>query len=342
MAIPRTIPRTGWKRHAPSTKSLVDGTAEQPSALAEPETLIHVITESNDVTQARDVLDRILGVDRAANPAVTQRRQLAEQDHDPVTPIRGWDPLGRCAIPDWFESVRDQTRQDLDEAERRAADRTTERERINAALASAQRELDRLEQLTRGQREQLATAQRDLVTAGRKQQVAAHRLEVCGFRGRRDLRRQLTAADNALKWAEHRLEQVQASTTPDVEQYHQAWSQLHEIGEACRRHEIRGVFDRYTTIDRIPHLEQRLSALDTWWRFAKGDKVDVLRLAEIVDILHNVDGDDGHYRWLADTVEQHCLDAGVHLPTPRTRNPRRRAAQARRRAVTTIIVDARC
>jgi conjugative relaxase-like TrwC/TraI family protein len=284
------------------------------------ENWICVVTQSADVAEARDVLETILAVDRADIPAVTQRQRLAEQDHDTVAPRRR-DRLGRCAIPDWFESVRDQTRQDLDEAERRAADRTMERERINAELASAQRERDRLDQLTRGERERFAAAKRNLDAAGRKQQVAAHRLEVCGFRGRRDARRQLIAADNTLKWAEHRLEQVQASTTPDVEQYHQARSQLHELGEARRHHETREVFDRYTTIDRIAHLEQRLSALDTWWRFAKGDRVDVPRLAEIIDILHNVDGDHGHYRWLADTVEQHFLDAGVHLPNPEPETP---------------------
>ncbi len=32
-----------------------------------------------DVTEARDVLERILAVDRADIPAVTQRRRLAEQ-----------------------------------------------------------------------------------------------------------------------------------------------------------------------------------------------------------------------------------------------------------------------
>ncbi len=42
--------------------------------------------------------------------------------------------------------------------------------------------------------------------------------------------------------------------------------------------------------------------------------MDVPKLGEVVDILGDVDGDRGHYRWLADAVEQHCLDAGIHLP----------------------------
>ncbi len=91
---------------------------------------------------------------------------------------------------------------------------------------------------------------------------------------------------------------------------------MRQLREALRRHELSELFDRYTAIDRIPHLQQRLDALDTWWRFAKGDRIDVDRLGELVDILGNVAGDHGHYRGLADTVEQYCHDAGIHVSTP--------------------------
>ena len=43
------------------------------------ENVICVITDSNDVAEARDVLDGIVAIDRADIPAVTQRRTLAEQ-----------------------------------------------------------------------------------------------------------------------------------------------------------------------------------------------------------------------------------------------------------------------
>ena len=90
---------------------------------------------------------------------------------------------------------------------------------------------------------------------------------------------------------------------------------MRRLRDALRSHETAELFERYKTTDRIPHLQERLDALDTWWRFANGDKINVPRLAEVVDILDNVDDDHGHYRWLADAVEQHCLDAGIHLPT---------------------------
>jgi conjugative relaxase-like TrwC/TraI family protein len=286
------------------------------------ENWICVITQSADVAEARDVLETILAVDRADIPAVTQRRQLAQQDQPERRSRRMPDRPGRCEIPDWLEALRDQTRQDLHEAEQRAAANSATRERINTELTAAHRELARLEEPTRDQREQLVAARRDVDDAVRKREVAEHRLEVTGFRGRRDARRQFAAADNDLRWAEHHLGQVQASTSPDVGHYHNAWRQVRELSEARRSHEMLEVLDRYTTVDRIPRLQDRLDALDTWWRFAKGDKLEVTRLAQVVDILHNVTGDHvERYGWLAEAVERYCHDAGIDVPTLQPATP---------------------
>ena len=82
---------------------------------------ICVITESDDVAEARDVLEGIVALDRADVPAVAQRRVLAQQQrrHElgeatPFTP--------RCVIPDWFEPLVATTCRDLDTAERRVAE----------------------------------------------------------------------------------------------------------------------------------------------------------------------------------------------------------------------------
>ncbi len=56
--------------------------------LGRDENLIFVITESDDVAEARDVLDGILAVDRADIPAVTQRRNLATQHRQCRRPRR--------------------------------------------------------------------------------------------------------------------------------------------------------------------------------------------------------------------------------------------------------------
>jgi conjugative relaxase-like TrwC/TraI family protein len=280
---------------------------------------IHVITESHDVAEARDVLERILAVDRADIPAVTQRRRLAEQDQA-VAPVRRPTRLGRCAIPDWFEQLREQTRHELADLQQRASESAAIRERLQADLDSARRDVDRLDQLTRRERDQLAAAQRVVSGAKRDHRRAVDRLDTGGIRGRRHARRQLAAAEDRLTWASHTLDQLQQDTSPDVDRYYHARHQVHDLSDELRHHSTRELLDRYTTTDRITQLRERLDALVTWWRFATGDSIDVDRLGQLVDVL-GADAGDSRFRWLADTVEQYCHDAGIPLPSLRPETP---------------------
>ena len=88
------------------------------------ENLICVITESNDVAEARDVLESILAIDRADIPAVTQRRNLAAHHPPAPTPPSSTScQPGRCQIPDWFTGLlaRCPTRSRRSRARRRIA-----------------------------------------------------------------------------------------------------------------------------------------------------------------------------------------------------------------------------
>jgi conjugative relaxase-like TrwC/TraI family protein len=88
---------------------------------------VHVVTESTDPAEARDVLECVIAHDRADVPAVTQRRDLAHQipPYDPA-PVRRYEPTS--IIPDWVAPWRtqlEQQREDLtgylaQRAERRA------------------------------------------------------------------------------------------------------------------------------------------------------------------------------------------------------------------------------
>jgi hypothetical protein len=280
---------------------------------------IHVITESHDVAEARDVLERILAVDRADIPAVTQRRRLAEQDQA-VAPVRRPTRLGRCAIPDWFEQLRDHTRDELADLQRRAADSAATRERLQADLDATRRDVYRLDQPTRRERDQLAAAHHARDDTEREHRLAVHRLETSGIRGRRQARRDLAAAENRLTWANHTLDQLHENSSPDVDRYHHARQQVHHLGDELRHHDTRELLDRATTTDRIRELGERLGALDMWWRFATGDSIDVDRLGQLVDVL-GADAGDSRFRWLADTVEQYCHDAGIPLPSLRPETP---------------------
>ena len=72
-----------------------------------------VVTESHDLDEARDALDRIISIDRADVPATTQRRELAATDRAPRR------PQPRCELPDWLPELRAEIAQQLADTERR-------------------------------------------------------------------------------------------------------------------------------------------------------------------------------------------------------------------------------
>jgi hypothetical protein len=84
---------------------------------------LNVVTDTDDVGEARDVLDTVLTLDRADIPAVTQRRQLARQDHAHAAPTPApvaVRPTQRCEMPDWLHDLYDETRTELHDAEQQA------------------------------------------------------------------------------------------------------------------------------------------------------------------------------------------------------------------------------
>ena len=62
-----------------------------------------VVTESHDLDEARDILERVLLNDRVDLPAIAQRRQLAETARP--TPERPEAPTPRCTVPEWFDAL---------------------------------------------------------------------------------------------------------------------------------------------------------------------------------------------------------------------------------------------
>ena len=94
---PSTPPSPSPRRRPPAAA------CTSPPPAAATRTSLCVVTDSDDVAEARDVLEAVLAVDRADIPAVTQRRNLAERyqrvAQDPVP------PQPRCAIPDVVPTV---------------------------------------------------------------------------------------------------------------------------------------------------------------------------------------------------------------------------------------------
>ncbi|MBA3289619.1 MAG: relaxase domain-containing protein, partial [Acidimicrobiia bacterium] len=121
------------------------------------ENLICVITETNDVAEARDILDGILAVDRVDVPAVTQRRTLAAQPPpSPTPPSSTARQPPRCQIPEWFTGLLADARHALADSEHTAASHAAERAQRAAAVGAAEHDLAVIDRATAPHREMLA------------------------------------------------------------------------------------------------------------------------------------------------------------------------------------------
>ena len=99
------------------------------------ENVIFVVTESDDVAEARDVLEGVLALDRADTPAVAQRRNLSEQLHSSAART-SVPPQPRCAIPAWFPQFLDDARRNLADATTREAVSEAKHRQLDAEVAS--------------------------------------------------------------------------------------------------------------------------------------------------------------------------------------------------------------
>ena len=116
--------------------------------------LLCVVTDSDDVAEARDTLERILAYDRADIPAVTQRRTLAEQQPHQPHPMR----TTRCEMPAWFEPLRAELRGALASRSEEAAEAEVTADQLFAAVGPRDRDLIRIEAATAPARNALAAA----------------------------------------------------------------------------------------------------------------------------------------------------------------------------------------
>ena len=183
------------------------------------ENVICVITDSDDIAEARDILDGIVAIDRADIPAVTQRRTLATQlrDHERSVPARSSAP--RCVIPDWFPALLDDARNDLAIAEEREIARAAQRQLLVDDCADAGRTLEDVAAATAPDRDAYAAAAARADDARRQLATAQHRLDAAPRRDRRNLRHDLAVAEHRQERADAYLERTLQRTAPSIERY---------------------------------------------------------------------------------------------------------------------------
>jgi hypothetical protein len=244
--------------------------------------LLCVVTDSEDVAEARDTLETILAYDRADIPAVTQRRTLAEQQPHRPHPIR----TPRCEMPAWFEPLRAELREALSVAEREATESASRHDQLLAAVRAADRDLIRIDAATAPARNALAAATQDYEQACRRYALAEQRLEDCGMWGRRAARSDLADADADVERASEKLCLARQQSGSDVHRYSQATARLAAANDDLRRYNQQARLRH--TLDLLPHLRQQVEAVDTWARWARGDAVAVHELHNTVTLLTSI------------------------------------------------------
>jgi hypothetical protein len=226
--------------------------------------LLRVISDSDDVAEARDTLEAILAYDRADIPAITQRRALANQQPRDVTRQRSV-PTPRCEIPEWFEPLRTELHREMTAAEGEVTAFEARRARLAAELASNERELAVVEAGTAPAREAFAAATRRADEARWQRHDAEHRLSGSGLRGRRAAHRELDAATTREDRAVDYRERTRQRAVPHVDRYHQARARAAEAGDALNRHDQRARL--LHTFDQVPDLRRQIESVDVWGRW---------------------------------------------------------------------------
>ncbi len=230
------------------------------------ENYVRVVTETHDITEARDILEAIMTSDRADIPAIAQRRQLAQQDRQPPR----MQP--RCEIPDWFSDLRLDAAADYREARQALDDSHKTRQGLVDALAVAEQRLAAAKQACAPFDDQVETAGDTVKRAEESQRRAERKLDESGLRGRRQARTELASANENLAVTQEQLAQAKEhSRGPDNVRA----AARHDLQAARQELSNHDMFERWHFLpEHLEAIEQRIDALDAWRDWANGKPID--------------------------------------------------------------------
>ncbi|MGI9028584.1 MAG: MobF family relaxase [Ilumatobacteraceae bacterium] len=271
-----------------------------------------VITDSDGIAEARDVLEAVLAADRADVPATTQRRTLAQTLHQPMT-----TPRRRCEVPEWFSTVLADAQGALAAAEKSAAAAAVRRADATAAFAVADATLVNVAAATADDRDALRTAEARAEQSRRSHASAQRRLETALRRQRRTARHDLDVADRQRERAQNYLANTRQRTRPAVERHSQAVAEHRDAHEELRTCDAIDRLDAMTP--SVGEHRMRVRALNTWKDWADGHPVPDSSLRTVAAIFTQRAGPQRQLAAaLPDDLHQpsHRPDNGRHRPSP--------------------------
>jgi len=247
------------------------------------ENTVLVVTESHDIAEARDILERILTNDRVDLPATAQRRQLAATDRTPQpTP-----PQPRCTIPDWLPDLKATIRTELAATQRAAVRHDEQRTDLETRLAHARQQLAIAERGLDPYRPALDTAHADVNAAQQRIWAAnnvAFRSKGRDKRGAEKDARHATA-DRAA--AQDRQREIEALASPARDAVHVAATRVRQIEQSLRSQDVLDQWDNpHARANRLLELQ---AAVDDWQRWAAGKPVPLDRMVTMSATLRAAD-----------------------------------------------------
>ena len=232
-----------------------------------------VVTDGDDIGEARDTLQRILTTDRADIPAVAQRRQLAAADRQPTR------PTPRCEIPEWFAGHRAAAHERYRQArEQLEVARDLERE-LMPALIDARSALEAAHQAYAPHEKKIAKAQGELHDARVDLRMTEVALTAIGRRGRRAVKAAVHAAAERVSGAEVVVADAERFAAEPREARGRAEAQYGIARQQVDRLDI-GDLTR-----RVADIESQVTALDTWCAWAQGSPVEPTLLTDAFERL---------------------------------------------------------
>ncbi len=277
---------------------------------------VYVVTDTHDISDARDVLEGIVTSDRADIPAVVQRRQLAQQDRQPPR------PQPRCQIPDWFHDLRADAATNYRQAREALDDSITKRERLVEIVDGAAQRITQANTICAPFDDDLNTASDAVKQAETAQRAAQQRLDQSGLRQRRQARSELAAANETAVSTSELFAVARAMAREPYAQRNIAREQIEAARAVLRNHDILTEWNYLP--EHLSAAEARVDALVTWHDWATAKPVTHDRLVDSVMTLHEIAAHepDNGTRQLANVIHQWAEQHDIELRWPVVQQPR--------------------
>ncbi len=229
---------------------------------------VHVVTDTHEVAGARDTLERILANDRAYLPAVSQRRELAAQDHAPKPPRPRLTP--RCTVPPSFNDLLREAVADLGDTRRLINEAPASRMELAAALDHAGCVVATASRGHAPFAAAVSKAGEELSEARQARNQARIDLGGSNALTRRGARRRLDEADQGVDTALAKVDRVKEAAKPPANALAASEQAARRAHDAIRQHEYA---ERYGYPARIDNATRMVETLHTWHDWAIGRDV---------------------------------------------------------------------